>query len=241
MFTSRAGAIPASTKLSGIAIAVDGLSTVHEEGKPYTLNAAGENGGQLKWLVISIPRAYSEGTLVLKDIELRPLWQFAEDRLAFELADGRASIEGRYRVDWNNEIDYRVTRGEIRLRDIAILPQAPQVLTGHRACTGQPHPGRGGTGWCGPACECRVAGGGGTGHKRLERGRPDQPGAAVHRRSARKLHTADVPPAATNGGDTKWTAELGSLELKSSSLRWRSEYTDPPLLEELRWKHPQAR
>ncbi len=232
VFTSRAGAKPASTKLSGIAITVDGLSTVHEEGKPYTLDAAGENGGQLKWVgEISIPRAYSEGTLVLKDIELRPLWQFAQDRLAFELADGRASIEGRYRVDWNNELDYRVTRGEVRLRDIAILPQAPPDLPDTSLALGSltlagielDSAARHMSAESLAVGELAISGWSEGDQISLARLFSGDPPAGSAQQAP--------PPAATKAGDTEWTAELGRLELSGGNLRWRSEYTDPPLLE----------
>jgi len=232
VFTSRARAKPASTKLSAIAIKVDGLSTVHEEGKPYTLDATGENGGQLKWVgEISIPGAYSEGTLTLTDIALRPLWQFAEDRLAFELAAGRASIAGRYRVDWNNELDYRVTRGEVSLHDIAILPQAPQDLPDTSLALGSltlagielDGAARHMTAESLAVGELAISGwseGDQISLVRLFAGDPPDSSAQQA-----------PPPAATKGGDTEWTAELGKLELSGSSLRWRSEYTDPPLLE----------
>ncbi len=231
-FTSQARGKPASTKLSEITLGIDGLSTVHEEGKPYSLAAASDSGGKLSWEgELSIPRTYSEGTLSLEGVQLRPLWQFVQDSLAFELADGSASVEGRYRVDWGNALHYGITQGEVRLADIAVRPKSPQDLADTSLALGSLV--LAGIELDGTARQLRAeslaieelaVSGWSKGNEvslvRLFSGDPPAGSA-----------TQAPPETGATGADASWRAELGRFQLGGSSLRWRSEFTDPPLLE----------
>ncbi len=231
VYTNQAREKPFSSELNGLALNVTGLSTILEEGKPYVLDATGEGGGQLHWEgEVSIPRSHSEGTLALTDLQLPALWRIAEPWVSFELPQGTISVEGNYQVNWGEAIDYRVSNGEVRLDGIAINPKSTAQLP-----------------------DTAVALGG------LKLSGIELDGAAQHvdlgalvinelaisgwmkddQVSLVQLF-APVPPAddaqATpqeedSGGESGWTASLGTFQLADSSVRWRSDFTDPALLE----------
>jgi hypothetical protein len=232
IFTSQARDKPSSTNLSEITVTIEGLSTVLEEGKPYILDATGENGGKLHWEgEVSIPRAYSEGTLALTDIQLNPFWQFAAPWLEFELAEGTVSIQGQYSVDWGKDLEYRIKQGEIRLDELVVHPKAPEDLAETDVALGSLK--LAGIELDGPAQHVKI---GSLAIRELAISGWSE-GTQV---SLARLFTVNLPqdsaqqtPTAVDTGadEAGWTAELDSFELADSSLRWRSEFTDPPRLE----------
>ncbi len=230
IFTSQAREKPSTTNLSEITVQIEGLSTVHEEGKPYTLDATGENGGKLRWEgEVSIPRAHSEGTLALTDIQLNPLWQFAEPWLEFELAEGTVSVQGQYTVNWSKALEYRIKQGEIRLDKLVVRPKTPTDLPETDVALGSLK--LAGIELDGPAQHVGVG-------SLAIRGLAVSGWSEGAQVSLAQLFAVNLPqeqqaPAAVGADEDEagWTAELGSFELADSSLRWRSEFTDPPRLE----------
>ena len=231
-FTSMARDKPSGTNLSDISLRIDGLSTVLDDGRPYTLDATGENGGTLHWEgVVSLPAARSEGSLALGSIQLLPLWRLAEPWLAFELTDGTVSIEGHYNIGWSEGFDYRISDGKVRLDTVAISPKVPDELPDTALALGQLT--LAGVRLDGPARRVEAAS--------LTIGELAISGwSEGDQVSLTRLFTADAPAGdaqappvadATASGDAGWTAQLGSFKLADSSLRWRSEYTDPGQLE----------
>jgi hypothetical protein len=230
-FTSEAREKPSSTHLNDLTINVEGLSTVLEEGKPYRLDATGENGGQLHWEgVVSIPGGYSEGTLALTDIQLIPLWKFAEPWVAFQLTQGTVGIKGEYKVSWLEDLDYRVTGGEVRLDLIDVQPKSPDELPDTALAMGSLI--LGGIDLDGPRQ-----------HVAVESFAIEELQISTWREgtqlSLQDLFAVELPdesdeePPATddNTGEGDWTAALTTFQLKNSGVSWRSEYTDPAQLE----------
>ena len=232
LYTNETREKPFSSELNGLDLNVAGLSTVLEEGKPYVLDATGENGGQLHWEgEVSIPRSYSEGTLAVTDLQLPVLWRIVEPWVAFELPQGTVSVEGEYQVDWSEAVDYRVSQGEFRLDGIAINPKSTTELPDTAVALGS----------------LKLSG--------IELDGPAQYvnlGALViselaisgwsegDKVSLAQLFTVNLPgddaqePPAdedSSGDEAGWTAALNTFQLANSSVRWRSEFTEPALLE----------
>ena len=61
-------------------------------------------------------------TLSITGLKLDIFWRFAKSFLNFEVRDGSFSMEGRYRVDWKDEVTYGITDGLVRIDDIDIVP-----------------------------------------------------------------------------------------------------------------------
>jgi len=231
LYTNQTREKPFSSELNGLDLNILGLSTVLEEGKPYVLKAQGENGGQLHWEgEVSIPRSHSEGTLALTDLHLPAFWRIVEPWVTFELPQGTVSVEGQYRVDWSEGVDYGVSQGEIRLDEIAVNPKPTADLPDTAVSLGS-----------------------------LKLSGIELDGAAQHVDMAALVieelaisgwmegdqislvqlfavnmpaDSTQQPPAEDDGGDEPgWTASLNNFQMADSSVRWSSEFTDPALLE----------
>jgi hypothetical protein len=233
VYSTEARETPSSTHLNDLTIRIEGLSTVLEEGKPYSLDATGENGGQLHWEgVVSIPGEYSKGSLALTDIQLIPFWRFVEQWVAFTLEDGTLSVEGQYEVNWGDTLKYRVADGEFRLDQIDLKPRSTEELPDTALALGSLK--LSGIDLDGTRQHVEV--------ESLEIGQLGVSGWSEGEQvSLVDLFAMNFPENAADtsapadddatGEQPEWTAGLGSFSLADSSLRWRSQYTDPAQLE----------
>ena len=235
-FTNETREKPYSTVMDGLHIQVSEISTVLVEGRPYRLDARGEAGGELHWEgTVSIPASRSEGKLKLSNISLVTAWRFAEPWLNMELTDGRLTVEADYSVSWGDVLDYQLSDGALAISSIDIRPINPEDLAdtavGLRELTVS------GIGVDGTAQ-----------HVDVDTITID--GVAVDgwmdesRVSLVELFAVDLPdsaapqaeteaPAAEKdaGTETGWTAALSAVKLTNSRAGWRSQFTEPPLLE----------
>ena len=233
MFSSQAREKPLSSELNDIAIDVRGLSTVLEEGKPYRLDARGEGGGELHWQgEVSVPRGTSEGTLRLTNLQLPQLWRLVEPWVNFELREGTISVDGRYSIDWLDTLKYRVGQGKIAIQGVDLQPKAPETLADTDLSLGN-------LALAGIELDSQSQ------HLDIDSfaieelaisGWSEGSKASLVDLFAVNLPQGDdpEPPAEEEAGDPDapgWTAELKTFQLADSSVRWRSEFTDPALLE----------
>lgn len=108
---------------------VTDLSTVAEAGQHYHLQARGEEGGHLQWQgELSIAAGTSSGSLELDQIDLRPLWRFAEPWLAFTLDSSHLNLSLHYAAAWQDTLDFSVSKGSIELIDTRVSPSDPGRL-----------------------------------------------------------------------------------------------------------------
>ncbi|MDO8860686.1 DUF748 domain-containing protein [Haliea sp. E1-2-M8] len=212
-----------NTHLDGLQLAVTDLSTVAEAGQPYRLQARGEGGGQLQWQGdLSIASASSAGSLELDDIDLRPVWRFAEPWLAFELDSSRLNLSLQYSASWQDTLDYTVTDGNIELIDTRISPRDGERLpdTGVALATLR-------------LADISVDGS----QQMLGLGRMTADGLNLRGWSeGGQVSLAELfaMPAAEDESETAtdspWRLQLGLFELRNSEVAWRSEFTEPGLL-----------
>ena len=228
MYTDETRVKPYNAMLDDLAIHVTGLSTVVEDGKPYRLEATGEGGGRLQWEgLVSLPKSHSEGSLALTDIQLPVLWRFIEPWASFELTDGTVSVTGQYDVDWGDALAYHIRQGEARLAGIAVQPAtagAPvdtSVALGELVLAGIELDG---------AAQQVVADALTVDGLAVE-GWSEGAEVSLVELFTVELPTGDAAEEAPAGDGPGWTAELKTIEVRDNSLRWRSEFTDPALLE----------
>ncbi|RLA49495.1 MAG: hypothetical protein DRR04_00180 [Gammaproteobacteria bacterium] len=236
IITDESRETPYSTHWDGLAIRVLDLSTVLEEGRPYSIDVYGEAGGSLHWKgEISVPNAYSKGHLVLKNLDLTTGWRFAEPWVQFELKNGRLNAEARYQLDWNDAFTYGLTDARLNLSAIDIAPKTTVELRD-------------------TALELQgFTIGGVTVDSKAQHATIDSvtvdglalagwsEGARVSLAELFAVKTSadpagqeeeePKPTAQEEDSDSGWTAEIKTTRLQNSSLRWRSEFTDPPVLE----------
>jgi len=229
-FTDEARKTPFVTRWDDLAISAQDLSTVREEGHPYSLDLTAEAGGKLHWEgVLSVPGAYSEGSLVLENISLHPLWRYAQDWLAFELKAGAVSVVGDYRVDWGGDLAYTVSNGSLLLDRIDIQPRDSNALpdTVLKIKTVELQ----GIELDGP-------------EQRVEIAAATVAGALVTGFTAGGEHSllalfeTNIPDSGSSPGATNtqvahsdWQIYLPGVHLLEGQVRWRSDYTSPPVLD----------
>ena len=227
MIQDLARKTPYSSQWSGLQIHMLDVSTVRQEGKPYTVTVEGENGGKLAWKgEISIPKGYSTGHLSVTNLYLRNLWLFAEPWLPFELKDGRLAVEGKYQINWNDGLVYNVRDGHIGLTSINILPQSltdlPETAVSLAALD-----------------ITDIAVNSATKTVALGVASVDQLAVSGWMRessiSLKQMFTVELPESAERADEETtaldWTIALTEAKLVNSELHWRSPFTAPELLD----------
>lgn len=212
-----------NTHLDGLQLAVTDLSTVTEAGQPYRLQARGEDGGQLQWQGdLSIASGNSRGSLALDDIDLRPIWRFAEPWLALELDSSRLNLSLQYSASWQDAVDFTVNDGNIELTDTRIRPLDGERLPDTGVALASLRMG---------AISVDSS------QQKLDIERITADGLNLRgwsegdRVSLAELFAVtaaeDEDKTAT---DSAWRLHLGQFELRNSEAAWRSEFTEPRLL-----------
>ncbi len=214
-----------NTYLDGLQLAVTDLSTVTAAGQPYRLQARGEGGGQLQWQGdLSLAAGSSRGSLELEDIDLRPIWRFAEPWLAFELVSSRLNLSLQYSASWQDAVDYSVTDGDIEIIDTRISPRDSERLPD--------------TGVALASLKLSAISLDGS-QQTLGLGRVTADGLNLRGWSqGDQVSLAELfALPATEAGDedetatdSPWRLHLGLFELRNSEAAWRSEFTEPGLL-----------
>jgi len=221
-FTDEARNLPFTTHWDGLAVAVHGLSTIVEEGRPYSFDATAESGGHLHWEgEVSVPGAFSEGTLELDNLSLLPLWRYAEQWLALELKGGSLNVSGDYRLAWGDGLAYQVSNGQVALRNIDIQPRdaasLPDTAVAVRALE----------------LTCIEVD---SATEMAEIGSVDISGVGVQgfsegdEISLASMFELSFPEGEPGTGESNWQAHFPNVQLSGSELRWRSQFTSPPVL-----------
>jgi len=247
--TDEMRASPYSTHWDGLAMAVHRLSTVREEGRPYRLRLTDELGGALEWSgEVSLPDAYSAGTLKLTGVGLRPIWRFIEPWVQFKLVHGRLNIGGNYRVAWGDQLSYGVSEGKVSVTGIDITASDPGripntgmklgaldiagiELDGDRQLVQVGSVSIDGfalTGWSeGERVSIAEL-------LAFESGAGNEPAAAATAPGTTAdtdVAESEVADADTHDADSAWRVQLAELALNASSVNWRTPFTEPGLLQ----------
>lgn len=110
---------PFDTHLEALHLVLKNFSTIVRPGQPYALNVQDESGGQLHWRGdVSLAAQQASGELQLSHISLLPAWRFFAPQLAFDTSHGSLDASGRYEVNWQESVRYRIDNGSVALRDI---------------------------------------------------------------------------------------------------------------------------
>lgn len=229
--TDEARETPFDTRYDDLSIDARDLSTVEEDSKPYQIDVVAESGGSIHLQgTVSLPAAHTQGRLEVRDLSLVTFWRFAEPWLEFQLSDGALSLQGNYTVSWSEGISYGVDDGGLTLAALDMQPKDRDHLpaTGLQlqqvTAAGLTLDSDSST----AAIESVVASGLDlTGWNEAEQ-------VSLAQMFDLSGLPRSEPDAAAPGGDEtggKWTAHIGRVALQDSRALWRTNYTDPPLLE----------
>ena len=227
MLQDLARKTPYASQWNGLQIHMLDVSTVREEGKPYSVTVEGQNGGKLAWRgEVSIPKGNSTGHLSITNLYLRNLWLFAEPWLQFELKDGRLAIDGKYQINWNDGLVYSISDGRIGLQSIDIAPQSRVDLPDTAVTLAALDI----TGIALDSSNKKIALGLASLDQLAVSGWMRNSGISLERLFALKLPTTeDSADEETTAPD--WTIALTEAKLVNSELHWRSPFTAPELLD----------
>lgn len=214
-----------TSRWNDLRVRLTDVSTVFDELRPFSVEIEADGGGILQWQGdISVAGGTSSGHWSLAGFDLVNLWQFAKPWLAFELKQGRLSVEGDYRLDWTDTPAYTVSNGRISLSNLDIQPQRPQQLPDTAIGV--------------EALDISgIAVDGATRKVALDTVTLEKLAASTWRDGAKvtlqDLFTVTLPesPATAEDSGPPWTVSLNKAQLRNGSLQWRSEYTDPQQLD----------
>ncbi|MCR9186568.1 MAG: DUF748 domain-containing protein [Halieaceae bacterium] len=230
-FTDNSHPQDYSTHINDFSLAVTNLSTVKEAGQPYRLSASTEGGGHLLWEAeVSLPASQSSGRLQLTNIDLRPAWRFARPWVTFALARGQLDMELDYTLDWSEALHYTLAGGALGIRDLSLTPNqdaqlpdtgialqalnlaglnvdsAPQTAT----LDALKIRGLDVSGWS-------------------EGSRVSLTEMLLPPPSEAEADSAPEP--ATEPAEFDWSLQLKLAKIEQSAVHWRSEFTEPALLQ----------
>ncbi|MCB1689780.1 MAG: DUF748 domain-containing protein [Halioglobus sp.] len=215
------------SRWNGLHIQVENISTVFEDGRPFSVDVEAADGGKLQWTgEISLPLGQSTGRLSLSELNLHKLWVYAEPWLAFELKEGQLLVDAEYELNWNDELSYRVSNGHVALSGLDIAPKTP----GQLADTAVSMKTLDIDNITVDSATQKVALNAVTLDTLAVAGWMEE-----SRISLQELFAVDLP---ADSGDKEesadaapWTVALNKAQLRNSSVRWRSEFTDPQVLD----------
>jgi hypothetical protein len=216
-----------SSRWNGLLIRAKNVSTVLEEGQPFSVKVEAEDGGKLQWQgEVSIPLGQSTGRLALSDLNLRKLWEYGEPWLGFELKDGRLLVEAEYHLNWKDALNYRISNGRVGVSGVSIAAKSPAQLADTSVDFN--------------ALDINaIAVDSAAQHITVGAVTLDALAVAGwmegNRISLQDLFTIELPASTEDKDDaataTPWTLTLEQAQLRNSGVRWRSEFTEPQLLE----------
>lgn len=120
-FTDSSRSEPFHTSINDINFQLLNFSTVKEIGQPYQFHARANDGGEFFWHGdVSVKSGTSAGQVGLKNIALKPAWEYLKPYLNFDLHNASFSFDGHYQVSWKDALDWSLTKTNFYIHDIDI-------------------------------------------------------------------------------------------------------------------------
>lgn len=116
-----------ATHLDQFTLYLDRFGLAAAEGQPFALALTDEGGGHLYWRgTFALEQRHADGYLAVKDIGLRPLWQYLAPRFNFRIASGNADLALDYVLDWSGDtLRYRIGDGKLALDGLNLTAPTP--------------------------------------------------------------------------------------------------------------------
>lgn len=111
-----------------IHISLRNFSTVQGGENAYAFTAEVGKGETLAWEGrVGLEPVESDGKLSLSGVHLKPLYQYVQDRVGFEVRQGQLSVGGRYHVDLKGSApNVTVSEGSLSVVNLAIGEKGPE-------------------------------------------------------------------------------------------------------------------
>lgn len=128
-FTDRTKEDIYSAAYSDFSVQTRNISTLPEHSGDGELTLRGADGGVVSWKgEFAIAEGYSVGRLSIDDLDLTHIWRYESERLAFVTDSANLDIDINYDVNWNDELRYAISDGNVRVRKLVLVPKDPVDL-----------------------------------------------------------------------------------------------------------------
>lgn len=126
-FRDESKPTPFEMTIVPIAISLQNFSTVQGSENAYAFTAEIEKGETLAWEGrVALEPVESDGKLTLAGVQIKPLYQYVQDQVGFEVQDGQLAVGGRYHVDLKGpEPNVTVREGSVAVTNLAIGEKWP--------------------------------------------------------------------------------------------------------------------
>jgi hypothetical protein len=122
-YTDRTRPGPFRTIQTDLGLHSSNLTTVPGRQGDGRLELISDGGGRLSWQgALEIGDGRSRGEVDLRNIDLTHLWRYEAENLAFVADSARLDLRFNYSVDWNDDVDLKLTSGSLVLHDIDLVP-----------------------------------------------------------------------------------------------------------------------
>lgn len=113
---------PFVAHLVPINLTLEHFSTQKGQANSYTLTAERSAGEKITWEgTVTLEPLQSEGRLVFENYQLPRLWTYIQDRVRFQITQGRVNVNGHYRLSTTDQgVNVLVDGGTVKVQDLQI-------------------------------------------------------------------------------------------------------------------------
>lgn len=104
-----------------IDVALENFTTRKDESHSQTVSADLPGGGTLSWDgTLSVQPLRSEGRLALTGFPFRAPWEYIQDQVGFEIADGSLTFTTGYQVTLGDAVHVKLSESEVKVADFVL-------------------------------------------------------------------------------------------------------------------------
>jgi hypothetical protein len=125
-FTDRAHPSDFATRLEPINFELKEFTT-GADGGLFTLTGASKLGERVEWHGhVSVQPIESDGEFQINGLQVHTLWEYLEDRLAFQVNSGKIDLNATYKFSYKDQVELQADVAKISLTDLVVRPKGSE-------------------------------------------------------------------------------------------------------------------
>jgi hypothetical protein len=125
-FNDRAHPSDFATRLEPINFELKEFTT-GVDGGLFTLTGASKLGERVEWHGhVSVQPIESDGEFQLNGLQVHTLWEYLEDRLAFQVNSGKIDLNATYKFSYKDQVDLQADVSKISLTNLVVRPKGSE-------------------------------------------------------------------------------------------------------------------
>ena len=122
-FDDRAHPSDFATRLEPINFELKEFTT-GVEGGLFTFTGASKLGEKVEWHGhVSVQPIESDGEFQINGLQVHTLWEYLEDRLAFQINSGKIDVNATYKFSFKDQVDLQADVTKVSLTDLSVRPK----------------------------------------------------------------------------------------------------------------------